>query len=386
MENNELLEEIVEPVNKIEKVEVSQAKTQEELLAELRECYKDIDTNKAKEYQKKWRRMSTDWDSVYEEELNDEFYDLIDYAFAGQKAQIKSNYDIKVDLIAQAKHTLTLSDLNTATKLMNTIFDNWKQTKSAGREKDDTLWNEFNEIRNKFYNNKKEHFNSQQEKRENAKVIKLELIEKAKELSKVSEFKASTKEMNELFDSWKKAGSAPREDEEKLWEEFNTYRQEFYNKKNVFIKEQNDLFDSNYQKKLELIEKAKETLEAQRFTKENSEIMKELNIQWKAVGYCGKNDQKVWEEFRSFVDKYFDGLSEFNQSKKQNWLHKMEDSKNYKLKQIEQEKRSIERIKNDMVGTISEKAIADMKLDIEDIESYIKELEEDLKDIESKLK
>ena len=378
--------EVLIESNEIEATPTSNIpKTQEELLVQLRECYKTLSVNEAKEYQKKWRRLSTDWESVYEEEMNDEFYSLIDYSFAGQKEVYKSNYDIKVDLIAQAKHVLTLSDLNTATKLMNSIFDTWKQTKSAGRDKDDELWNTFNEVRNTFYNNKKANYDKQKENREKAKLAKLELIEKAKELADVSEFKASTKEMNELFDLWKKAGSAPREDEDSLWEQFNGYRQQFYDKKKLFVQEQTEKFDASYQKKLKLIEKAKEILDTNKYTKENSDLIVSLNTEWKNAGYCGKKDQETWEEFRTILDKYFAELTNYNTNKKQNWLNKMEDSKKYKLNQIDQEKRTIERIKNDMVGTISEKAISDMKLDIEDIENYIKELEEDIKEIDSKL-
>ena len=386
MENNELIQEelITEETNEVI-VEKKQPTTQEEILEELKECYKTISTSQAKEYQRKWRRLSTDWESVYEEEMNNQFYELIDHAYAGQREETNSNYDIKLDLIEQAKHVLTLSDLKTATKLMDSIFENWKQTRSAGKERDDELWNIFHEVRDTFYKNKKENFEAQKVKRENAHKIKLELIEKAKELSLVSEFKASTKEMNELFDQWKKAGSAPRDVEDKLWEQFNGYRQEFYSRKDVFIKEQKEIFDKNYQTKLNLIEKAEEVVNSNRYSRENNEIMKELNNEWKVAGYCGRKDQEIWEQFRSVVDKYFQGLTEFNQNRKQNWIHRLEDSKKFKLEQIEQQKRKIERLNNDMVGTISEKSIADMKLTIEDLNQYINELEEDIVEIDSKL-
>ena len=102
---------------------------------------------------------------------------------------------------------------------------------------------------------------------------------------------------------WKLAGSAGREFEDDLWQQFNGARQAFYTRRNEFYENLHAIQNENYQAKLDIIEKAKAIEETQNYSKENTEAMKNLSQDWKAVGSCGKDkedqrEKEIYDESR----------------------------------------------------------------------------------------
>ena len=67
-----------------------------------------------------------------------------------------------------------------------------------------------------------------QTKFSDAAAAKQDLIQQAKELANSEEWQKTSTKFKELMDAWKAAGSAGREKEDDLWNEFNEYRQTFY--------------------------------------------------------------------------------------------------------------------------------------------------------------
>lgn len=359
--------------------------TREDLLKELQEVYETIDTKKAIEFQRKWRRIES-WESAYEEELNEKFEALINHSFSKQKENNASNKVAKEDIINEAKTLLNTSNLNEATKKMNDLMNTWKATGSAGRQEDDLLWNEFSEVKNAFYDLKQKHWNDLQVKFAKAKEVKEEIIKTAETLKTDENYKETSDKFNELLNEWKKVGTAGKKFENNLWEMFNTHRQEFYAKRESYYQEvrENNLECAN--KKEELIKEVKEVCATANLSKETTEKMKEFNLRWKAIGFAGKNkEDALWEEFRSTIDGYFNALKTFNDNKRQNWLEMMNDRKSQKAQTIEQQRRLIERLTNDKVGTISERAIREIDEEIEDVKEYIIELEAELSEINKSL-
>ncbi len=69
---------------------------------------------------------------------------------------------------------------------------------------------------------------------ENAKAVKEELIEKARQLGEAENWNQATEEMNELMRQWKAAGSAGKEDDA-LWESFNGIPSEILSRISISI-------------------------------------------------------------------------------------------------------------------------------------------------------
>ena len=134
------------------------------------------------------------------------------------------------------------------------------------------------------------------------------------------------------------------------------------------------------------IQKAKEILAENDFSKENTDKMKELNQQWKAAGFCGKDrEDQIWSEFRAVMDEYFAGLKELNEQKHQQWRQRMMENRRRKQDLIANQKRQVKRMQDELVGLLSQREYDDMVERIEDKKDFIAELEEQLSEMDQAL-
>lgn len=334
---------------------------------------------------RRWRRIHY-WDSAYEEKLAEEFDQYIDAFYAKRNEIYQSAQKLKEDLIAQAKKTALSEEWNQATEEMNALMQQWKASGSAGKEKDDALWEQFNEARQQFFDRKHAHWEELQGKFENARQVKENLIEQAAALADSQEWQKTSEKFRQLMDEWKAVGSAGREHEDALWEKFNASRQKFYEQRNAHYDELHAVQGERYEQKKKLVEKAKEIESSQSYTRENTQAMKDLGAEWKQIGSCGKeHEDQIWKEFRSVMDTYFDGLKQWNEQRHLQWRQRMQDARARKLELIQNQKRQIQRMKEDIVGLLGQRAIDDMQDRIEEKEEFIEKLEAEVADIDQTL-
>jgi hypothetical protein len=138
---------------------------------------------------------------------------------------------------------------------------------------------------------------------------KKEIIGLAKKLLDRNDILKASKDLDNLLLSFKKAGRSSKEQDDELYAEFKEVKDQFYAKKKAYFEELDKNNAEKTGKKREIIEKAKGLLDIKNI-KESNEKMDALMEEWKAVGYAGKEDEKLWQEF-SAVRK------EFNTKKKE---------------------------------------------------------------------
>lgn len=293
---------------------------------------------------------------------------------------------MKQDLIHQAQLLSNSNDWKKTTDGMNDLMNKWKACGTAGKDSDDALWEEFNAARQTFFDRKRKHWEDMKSQFANALTAKEDLIVQAAALSDSEEWQKTSEKFKELMDQWKAAGSAGKEHEDRLWNEFNENRQKFYERRNAHYDKLHEEQNRHYEAKKALVEQAKAVVTAQAFNRSNTELMKKLGVDWKTIGSCGKEkEDKIWNEFRSTMDDYFNGLKEWNQQKHENWRQRMLDIRSRKQDMIQNQNRQIRRMEQEIVGLLGEKAIADMNEAIEDKKEFIKELEAEIADIDKTL-
>lgn len=334
---------------------------------------------------RKWKRINF-WESDYEEQLSEEFDSILDVFYKKRNEGFSSNEEVKLNLIEQAKQFVASDNLNEATQGMNDLMSQWKLVASAGKEKDDELWEVFNELRQKFFERKQQHWDNLQTKFENARVVKQKLIEETEKLVGSTDWQATSKKFQELLNEWKSVGSAGKDHEDALWKAFNEKRQMFYDRREEFYALKQDEYANNFEQKNALLQEAKAIVEAQEFYKEATEKMKSLSVRWKEIGSCGKDkEDEIWKEFRLIMDSYFNGLREYNDQKHAQWRQRMQESRKYKLEMIAKQKQQIKYMQSEIVGLLGQRAIDEMNEDIKDKEDFILELEEQIADIDKTL-
>lgn len=361
----------------------------EELIEEAKNIPADADWNEVmhqvNDLRRRWRRIQY-WDSAYEETLAEEFDSYIDAFYAKRREFYQSAQKLKEELIEQARKVALSEEWNQATEEMNALMQQWKAAGSAGKETDDALWEQFNAVRQQFFDRKHEHWEQLQGKFENARQVKENLIEQAAALEDSQEWQKTSEKFRKLMDEWKAVGSAGREHEDALWEKFNSSRQKFYERRNAHYDELHQVQGERYDAKKKLVAQAKEIADARSYTRENTKVMKDLGVEWKKVGSCGKeHEDQIWKEFRSIMDEYFDGLKQWNEQRHSQWRQRMQDARARKLELIQNQKRQIQRMKEEMVGLLGQRAIDDMQDRIDEKEDFIEQLEAEVADIDRSL-
>ena len=334
---------------------------------------------------KSWKRIPY-WESAYEEALMQEFDQYIDAVYKKRNEGYRSNRAAKEELIKKAHVAAYSNDWNKTSTLMNELMEEWKAVGSAGKEEDDQLWESFNKERKTFFDRKHQHWVDMQGKFESARSLKEALIVRSAELVDSNDWNKTSEILKGLMEEWKAAGNAGKEHDDRLWNEFNENRQKFYDRRNAFYEQLHEQQKLHIEAKNALIEKAREILDAAEFTKENTEAMKNLGVEWKKIGSCGKvKDDEVWEVFRGVMDEYFDGLKNWNEQRHQEWKQRMTDIRNRKQDLLNNQKRQLKRLQDGLAGLLSQREIDEMQERIEDKNDFIKQLEEEIADIERKL-
>ena len=342
-------------------------------------------TCQKKYLKRQWKRIPFR-DSAYENELSEEFDAAMDGLYSIRNEGYQGNEERKRELIAKAREYAKSDQIREAGEQMNELMNEWKTIGSSGKETDDALWEEFRTERQKFFDRRRQYWDDRKVQFANAKEIKQELIAKAKTYEDSQDWQKTSEALRGLMEEWKAAGSAGKEYEDKLWNEFNESRQAFYDRRNQYYEELHEIQKQRLQQKRELIAQAKAILDEQLFQKEHTAKMKELGVEWKNIGSCGKGkDDEVWAEFRSVMDQYFDSLKAMNEQKHAQWRQRMSEIRNRKQELIQDQKRQIKRMEDEIIGLLGERAIADMEDRIEDKKDFIAELENEVAELEQRL-
>ena len=133
---------------------------------------------------------------------------------------------------------------------------------------------------------------------------KKKIIEQARKLLDKKEILAANRELDRLFEEFKKAGrSSTKEKDDELWSEFRQIKDEFYAKKRAFFEELDKSNAEKRSKKEDIIERAKKVLEVENIRDANQQ-MDALRKEWKEVGYSGKGDEYLWKDFAKVMDEF----------------------------------------------------------------------------------
>ncbi|NCC53977.1 MAG: DUF349 domain-containing protein [Erysipelotrichia bacterium] len=363
--------------------------SRQELIEEAKKLQEEndgvVDMRVVSDLNRRWKRI-TYWESAFEDQLAETFDHYIDAFYSKRNEGYKANKEAKEKLVEQAKQLSKSNDFNHDTKAVNALMDAWKAIGSAGKDFDDALWNVFNEARQTFFDRKREHYKQLKEKFAHAKEVKQQLIEQAAKLCDDEDLQKTSEAFKSLMDEWKAVGSAGREFEDALWDAFNEHRQKFYTRRNEYYDALHEQHAQKYAAKKQLVEQARAIADSGEYTRNHTEKMKALTNEWKTIGNCGKDkEDKIWQVFRKCMDDYFEGLRNFNDQKHESWKQKMIDARTRKLDQIQNQKRQITRIQNDIVGLLGERAINEAMASIEDKKVFIEELEAEVADIDKTL-
>ncbi len=322
----------------------------------------------------------TNWETEKDAEY-DEWFERATGSVEAAAQENAKNAEEKSKLVKLAEELMDSQDWKNTQQKFNDLFNQWKEVGRAG-EQDDALWDAFRGARDKFNTARKEYFANLDASRAENKVKKEELIAKAKSaVENVKSYKDAGTLMNDLMESWKGVKSAGHDVDEDLWKQFNEIRQSFFAARKAFFEERDAQRTQSIDAKKALIVKAKELAEKVDYSQETTEAMKQLDVEWKKLGYSGREDNdKLWDEFKAAKDVFWNAKHEDSQKRLTSLIDRKEEQiKNLRAQANSLEEQVYETDDFDEQRSLQRQA-ADKKATIEDIKKDIESLKGKLDD------
>ncbi len=270
-------------------------------LQELHRQWKEIGPVPDDKKEEIWERFKTASDQINQRRR--EHYDKL-------FAEEQNNYNAKVVLCEQAEELVAkpieqVSEYNEVGDKLTELFNLWKTLGPAPAKLNDEIWMRFKSTLDKFFQQKKEHFQQIKDVQMQNYNQKLNLAIQAEGIADRTDWKQATDEILALQTEWKSIGATPRKYSDQVWKRFRAACDKFFEAKAKFFNTVQGEENENLQKKEELIQKIL-GYEFGEDRNANLDAMKAYQKEWLEIGFVPRADKdRIYTEYRNAINKRF---------------------------------------------------------------------------------
>lgn len=242
---------------------------------------------------------------------------------------LKKNLEQKVTLCEKAEELIVEPSVTKAFKELQGLRDQWKEIGPVPSEQNDEVWSRFCNAADQVSTRHREYFEKRREEQEKNLLAKQALIDKATEVTATLPTNAKgwnevSDQLDEMLKIWKTIGPVPREQNEDIWKNFKGIIDGFYTQKREHFDSIKDEQTENYNKKIDLCQKAEAIAKRDDWKKATQELL-DLQEEWKHIGTVSRKvSEKVWQRFRGACDEFFARKSEFFSTSRANEKENLE--------------------------------------------------------------
>ena len=232
-----------------------------------------------------------------------------------QQHDLKKNQELKLEVIEKINKLKGEEAITQVDFLVHQYLDEWDEIGPTFKEEWDKIREQFKLSINEVFDRIREHRKNVKDGHDANLALKQAIVDKAQETSTIdfSEMKAvqmATKELISLQKEWKKVGYAGRKGNDKIWKDFRTVCDAFFDKRGDYLATANKKFVELKERKKTLIEKAKE-IHCGGDSEKVANQLKALQREWKDLGKLLPQDEyKLFKEFRKYCDAFFNRKKE----------------------------------------------------------------------------
>jgi hypothetical protein len=308
-------------------------KNREKLLYDLKQLL-DSNTEDAKtlvikvnEIKERWRNAGPVPKDKYNLVFNDyqfhmeRFFEHLNMDREMREVEFQHNFEQKSKIIERVKELLKERDVIKSFKELQTLHRIWKEEIGpVAKDKSDELWNELSELTKKLHDKREEFFKDQKHSqivnlsKRKAIIANIQVIANEK-IDTHSDWQTQINRVEVLREAFINAGRVPTENNEGIWDEFKQIVKYFNANKNNFYKTIKKDQQNNLNKKIALLEKAKQYMHSEDYATATP-IMKQIQEQWRNIGHVPKKySDDIWKEFKESCNYYFDRLAKVSSEK-----------------------------------------------------------------------
>ncbi|MBP3482887.1 MAG: DUF349 domain-containing protein [Alistipes sp.] len=243
------------------------------------------------------------------------FYDFIKINKELRDLDLKKNCERKEALCEAAEALADEKSVVEASRKLQKLHDEWRETGPVANEYKETLWERFKAASSRVNKRHQEYFESVKSEQVHNLELKTALCEQVEALlekarSSRKEWDKASEKLLELQAQWKTVGFAPRKDNNRIYERFRAACDKFFELKREFYSEVKDVMERNLQLKNEICEAAEALRDSEEWKKTTEELIA-LQARWKEIGAVSRrHSEAVWKRFRSACDAFFERKAE----------------------------------------------------------------------------
>ena len=233
-----------------------------------------------------------------------------------------SNAEKKRNLLVVLKEIVDSGDVYRIDEVRE-VQDSWKQIGHVPKRDLDEMYREYRSLLDNFYQKREMHFELLEYDRkinlqEKEKLIKeaTKLIPAEDQRDDVEVWKQKMDMFHELQQQWRSIGHVPREDMERIRDEFRNVVDQFFEARQEYVDIIDKHREENAEKKEALLVKMKEfaSFEAKKPKEWNeaTQSFRALQEEWKMLGPAPKSvNNELWQKYRQAADEFFTAKSNF---------------------------------------------------------------------------
>jgi len=232
--------------------------------------------------------------------------------FEQLRAQEEENLQKKTTLCEQVEaiakeENKNASDWENHSKQIIDIQQQWKTIGFAPQKMNVKIFERFRAACDDFFTKKAAHFKEMKQRfAENAEK-KRALVAQAQELADSTDWKATSDKLIALQKEWKTIGTVPKKLGDKLWNDFLTACNHFFEARKAAHAGTRSEEGANLEKKRNVIEQLKAI--AEEAADNAQEKVKQLVEEYNSIGHVPyKEKDKVYKEFHDVLDKIYQEL------------------------------------------------------------------------------
>jgi hypothetical protein len=284
-----------------------------------------------------------DDDEDHEEEEKDELEQRFEEAFRvysdkrkvyleKQEEEKQQNLETKKLILEELKALIESEEsLKKTYDDFKELQEKWKAVGMVPKAEVNNLWQNYHFYVEKFFDKVKINKELRDLDLKKNMELKIELCEKAEELLLETSVLKSFKQLQQYHKQWKEIGPVPQDKKDELWERFKSTTDKINQSRRDHYNELKEDQEKNLVSKTALCEKAEEILQRENNSvkewQQNSKEISELLKVWKTIGPAPrKENDDIWDRFKTSLDTFFAGKKEFFQTIKEEQLN------NYNIK------------------------------------------------------
>ncbi len=229
----------------------------------------------------------------------------------------EENLQRKYEIIEEIKNLVNRKEsINKTFQEFRELQQEWRDIGLVPQSKLKDLWETYHHHVENFYDYIKINRELRDLDLKKNMEAKINLCEKAEELLVEPSVIKAFNILQKYHEQWREIGPVPRDKKEELWERFKAATSKINKKHQAYFEGRKQEQKKNLEAKTVLCEKAEEIANQEiknhkDWDKKSRELI-ELQKVWRTIGFAPKKDNnRIYERFRSACDKFFDAKREF---------------------------------------------------------------------------